>query len=207
MLRRYPESVADLSTAIKQTPAQPALICQRGYSQLSANHLPEALTDFAQASSLAPDEQEYTLMLAIGQMLTGRYPEALQTCNRLVSQHKAYGLGLANRALIRQHLRDPAGARQDANEALRLSANDSTSRLISAFIYQQAGETATAQRLYDEVRPQYKYPANLYCERGDLYLQLGNVAAAEADWKQAAGLGSLVAASRLLVGFQPQPQR
>jgi tetratricopeptide (TPR) repeat protein len=203
-LRRYPESVADYTTALHQTPAQPLLLVQRGYSQLSANHLPEALQDLAQATSLAPNDRDGVLMLAIAQMVDGRFPEALRTCNTLVGKHNTYNLSYANRALVRQRLQDPAGARQDANEALRLAPTDSTTRLISAFIHEQAGETAAAQQKYAEVQAKAKDKANFFFERGDLYLQSGNLAAAETDWKEAARLGSLDAAARLAAGFKPR---
>ena len=206
LLRRYPESVADLSAALKQTPAEPALICQRGLALLSDNHLREALTDFAQAASIAPTVPDYGVMLAIGQMVNGRYAEALKTCSLVIDKNKKYSLGYANRALVRQYLKDPAGARQDANEALRVAPTDTTALLVSAVVHQQAGETAAAQQGYDQLQERAKDKSVLFFERGDLYLQLGQIAAAEADWKQAAQLGHPQATGRLAAGFKAPPQ-
>lgn len=205
MLRRYPESIADYTAALHQTPAEPMLLYTRGYSHLFSNHLPEALSDFSQATSLDPGSQEYGIMLAVTQMITGNYTESLKECTTLIAKHKNFGLGYANRALLRQRLNDPLGARQDANEALRINATDSTARLISAFVYQQAGETEKAQRGYNEIQAQAKDKSSLFFERGDLYLQVGNLTAAEADWKQAAQLGHLEGYSRLAAGFKPHP--
>ena len=205
VLRRYPESIADYTAALRQTPAEPTLLVTRGYSYLSSNHLLEATSDFSRATSLAPGNPEYGIMLAITQMITGNYAEALKGCTALISKHKSYGLGYANRALVRQRLNDPLGARQDANAALRINATDSTTRLISAFVYQQAGETEKAQQGYDEIQAQARDKSSLFFERGDLYLQVGNIPAAEADWKQAAQLGHLEGNSRLAAGFKPRP--
>ena len=205
VLRRYPESIADYTAALRQTPAEPMLLVTRGYSYLSSNHLLEASSDFLRATSLVPSNPEYGIMLVITQMINGSYAEALKGCTALISKHKNYGLGYANRALLRQRLNDPQGARQDANEALRINAADSTTRLISAFVYQQAGETEKAQRGYDEIQAQAKDKSSLFFERGDLYLQVGNITAAEADWKQAAQLGHLEGNSRLAAGFKPRP--
>ena len=204
-LRRYPESIADYTAALHQTPAEPMLLYTRGYGHLSSNHLSEALSDFSQATSLDPSNQEYGIMLVIAQMINSNYPDALKGCTALISKHKNFGLGYANRALLRQRLNDPLGARQDANEALRINATDSTARLISAFVYQQAGETEKAQRGYDEIQATAKDKSSLFFERGDLYLQVGNIVAAEADWKQAAQLGHLEGNSRLAAGYKPQP--
>ena len=205
VLRRYPEAIADYTAALHQTPAEPTLLATRGYSQLVSNHLPEALSDFSRATSLAPSNPEYGIMLVIAQMVSGNFPEALKVCTALISKHKDFGMGYANRALVRQRLNDPLGARQDADQALRISATDSTTRLISAFVYQQAGETEKAQRGYDEIQAQAKDKSSLFFERGDLYLQVGNITAAEADWKQAAQLGHLEGNSRLAASFKPRP--
>jgi len=201
-LRRYPESVADLSAALHQTPAAPVLLCQRGLSYLALNRTPEALTDFSQANSLDPDNRDYALMLAIGQMVSGSYPAALKTCNARAGKHKSDALVYANRALVRQRLNDPAGARQDANEALRLAPTDSTASLTSAFVLEQGGETSAAQRLYDELQTKGMSKASFYFERGDLHLQMGQIPQAEADWREAARLGNLDAPTRLAAAFK-----
>jgi tetratricopeptide (TPR) repeat protein len=201
-LHRYPEALADLSAALHQTPAEPMLLSQRGFLHLTNNHLPEALTDLAQSTALAPAVPEYSVLLLIGHMVTGNYLKAFQLCNAVIARNKSFGLGYANRALLRVQQHDQPGARQDADQALRLSPQDSTAQLISAFVYQAAGNETAAKKEYDALQAREHDKSVLYAERGDLYLQLGNIPAAEADWKRAAQLGNGEAAARLAAGFR-----
>ena len=198
---RHAESVADLSAALQQTPADASLLYLRGYGQFSTNHLSEAIADFTQASALAPREKDYAIWLAIAHMVAGRDSEAFRICNTLIQNHKDYSLAYGNRALVRLNLNDPVGARQDLGRV----APDSSTQLVSAVLYQKAGQAAEAQQLFDELQTQAKDKASFFFERGDVYLQLGDIPAAEADWKRAAQLGNREAATRLAAGFKPRP--
>ncbi|MBD2721102.1 tetratricopeptide repeat protein [Hymenobacter armeniacus] len=201
---RNAESVADLTAALQQTPADASLLYLRGYGQLATNHLPEAIGDFAQANTLAPQEKDYALWLTFAQMVAGRDADALRTANALVSQNKRYNLAYASRALVRCKLHDAAGARQDADEANRLSS-DSTTQFVSAVLYEKTGDAAKAEQLYAQLQAQYKGKGSLLFERGDLYLQFGEVSAAEIYWRQAAALGNKHAMGRLAAGFKAKP--
>lgn len=206
VLHRFPEAISELNFALPQMPNDAPFLAQRGYCHLSVNHIPEALADITRATSLVHYEPDYGLMLGFIQMVSGRLDLALKTFDKVVAKHNSFGLGYAFRATVRQQLNDLPGARQDIAKALQISPSDSTTRLLSAFVCEQAGEKENANNLYNEVLSQAKSKAQFYFERGDLYLQIGQIIAAEDDWKKAAALGNAEAETRLAAHYQPHPK-
>ena len=209
-LRQYAAAEAELTATLALKPvksvefnaAAPDIYTERGCMRLFLNHIPAAQADYEKAVALTPGDGEYALYMAFGHMINGSFSEAMRICSQVVHEHPDYALGYAYRALLWQRLPDSAGARQDANEAIRLAPTDTTTRMVSAFIYQQAGDMVAAQRGYNELKAEWKEKSRVYFERGDLYWQSGNLPDAEANWRRAVELGNKQAATRLTARYE-----
>ena len=204
-LGQTPAALTDLDQALLLRPRQPELLQLRGLVRLYANEPLAGLTELAQANSLAPRNPDCLFGLAWGQLLNGREAEAQRSSARLLKLAPAYPQGHSLAALLALRQADPATARRRTDEALRLAPTDFDARLLSAFLYQQAGDETRAQPLYAALQPEMGDPCSLTLERADLHYLAGNQAAATAAWQQAAQAGSGAAASRLATPLPPLP--
>ena len=205
-LGQYPEAISDLNFALDKLPTDAALVGQRGYCYLSINRLPDAITDLTRAIALDHTQPRYGMMLCFTHMVNGSYDLALKAVDKVVAKNKSSEAGYVVRATVRQRLNDLPGARLDISNAQKINPTDSTVMLVSAFILEQAGEKVSAEKRYTEILSQAKSKVSFYSERGDLYLQTGDIVAAEEDWKKAVALGSNIAKTRLAAHYQPHPK-
>lgn len=203
-LKQFPAALADFDQARLYDPKMEPLLLYSGYCRIFTNDLLRAQQDLTAAAATYNVRFDSWLYRGIALMVAGNYRDAIGSCTEQIRRQPKQPLGYANRALAYLATGEPAKAQADMVLALKYPALDPETqqeiRLIEVFVQEKT--TGPQPALYEPLLAAAPDKAELYLQRGDLQLQIGDLPAATADWQQAASLGNAEAAYRLSVGYQ-----
>ncbi|MEM9952185.1 MAG: tetratricopeptide repeat protein [Chloroflexota bacterium] len=146
-----------------------------------------AILDYTQATSLAPDNGDYQFGLCYTQVQVGQYQSALPACSNALQIMPNHFMSWNNRCYIRAyHAGDYEGAVSDCSQAIQIDPNhpypynNRARAYLMMGSYQQAISDATRSIMLNNP---HSYLA--LTNRGTAYLALGNGTAALADYETA----------------------
>jgi serine protease Do len=142
--------IADLDRVIALEPNNHSLYVTRGWAHsLIRKNRDLAIQDYNRAIELAPEDSENYGARCYGYLLTKKYREAFEDCNKAIkmgiedksSLSDTYG----NRAFARHHLGDTPGSLVDVSRSIELTPNNIKAYMNRAFYRQQMGDKVGSQ--------------------------------------------------------------
>ena len=115
--KKYDAARASLDRAAKLAPDLPDVPYQRGFVEMAADEVAEALTQFERAASLKPDLPAYQLNLGIAYLRNRLYPDAVAALRRAVALNEPF---TPNRLILAQALASADSAAAAAVEYRRI---------------------------------------------------------------------------------------
>ncbi|GAB4268074.1 MAG: hypothetical protein Kow0092_21730 [Deferrisomatales bacterium] len=147
-LGRAREALQANSAALEYAPEEASVWRQRGEVLRALHRLEDA--ERAYRKALERDPRDGATRLALGILLDeeGRYPEALETYDALVSSGAAGPSVFHNRALLRLHLGDASGALRDADRAVEVEPDFHAAHAVRARALTALGRIEEAVRAW-----------------------------------------------------------
>lgn len=179
--------IALLDVTIQQGQPSARVFGARAAAFARIGDLSNAITDYQQAVSLAPDNADYQFGLCFSLVQTEDYQNALSACSNTIQLMPSHFMAWNNRCYLRSyHLGDYEGGIGDCTQAIALNNthpypynNRARSYLMSGQ-YQQAVTDATQSI---QLGNAYQYLP--LTNRGTAYLAMGNGVAALQDFQAA----------------------
>lgn len=188
-LGRHEEALKDRNRAVELAPDWQVYLTGRGQSLRALKRFDESRRDFEKAIAMDPSQSENYYELGFAYYDQGRYDQAVMFFTMAHERDPQVTSYLNMRGMARTNLEQYAEAAADYSEAVRLAPNRS-------LYYWQLGmamwnlnryqESLNCFSKYIELEPQD--PAG-YKERADVYDELGQTKAAEADRRKYRQLG------------------
>ena len=113
------QQIASISAQIEKEPGNAELYLQRGEMHRLHVEFPEAAADFAKAAEFRPEWPQATLAKARLALSEGKFENAIEEMDRLLSKHPEYPEGWLIRARARNQKKDHLGAAKDYTEIVR----------------------------------------------------------------------------------------
>jgi tetratricopeptide (TPR) repeat protein len=192
-LRQYQEAIPDFDVIIAHEPDNARAYGQRATAYFNLGNYPQAITDYDRAISLAVDDFFYYANRGLAYLNLENYEEAVADFNKAIDlgindTSVFYNLGLAY-----MNLENYQQAIASFNEALAREPNNPNYVMVIGDAQLGLDNFQQAIQEYDRAESLGSRDAGLYNNRGVAKLNLGQLAGAALDFRQAITLDPSVA--------------
>ncbi len=167
---------------------------ETGKAKLIAGNIDEALTDLATAIDTGAASVDAYILRGEAYMQTGDYRNALADFNAALVKDPTNAVAYYDRSLLNARVEDYAAALADINNALAANTTNPTAVLQMRNLYAKRGqlnlwlknwEGAVADYTNSLARPEGSVSADVYAERAEAYVALGEYDKAIEDYSSA----------------------
>lgn len=187
-LQDYTHAVADATEALRLDPEAPEAYASRALAHALMDDQKAALEDAGEA--LRRDERQAVPFLVRAMVSSRReaLEQALAEANQALALDGRLGPAYFLRGLVHAAQEKPDLAWKDFAEGARLKRGDGPRALIQALLHQKAQRHTEARSVLNEALRHEPENAKLHELLSTLYLWAGDVASAEAAYREAAAL-------------------
>ena len=167
---------------------------ESGKAKLVAGNLEDALADLTTAIDTGAASVDTYILRGEAYMQSGDYRNALADFNAALAKDPTNSVAYYDRSLLNSRIEDYAAALTDINNALATNTTNPTPVLQMRNLYAKRGqlnlwmknwEGAIADYTNSLARPEGSVSADVYAERAEAYVALGEYAKAVEDYSSA----------------------
>lgn len=177
-LKRYPQAIAWLDSALALAPTTAAYYVNRGVARFERGDKEGAALDYETALRHDPDNSLATHNLAHIKSLGGDKAAAEKLLSESISKNEKLPYPRAERGYQRLQNGDYKGALEDYNEVVRLEPNDPENYLNRGLVKEKMKDLAGALADYSHALKLDEKNAKAWVSRGNIVSKFGN-------WKEA----------------------
>ncbi len=188
-LKRYPQAISWLDSAILLSPTTAAYYVNRGVARVERGDKAGAAADYEKALEIDPDNGLALHNLAALKSLAGDNETAEKLLSESIAKNEKLPYPRAERAYQRLQNNDLKGALEDYNEVVRLEPNEPENYINRGIVKEKMKDFAGALADFSHaIKLDDKNPKAWVC-RGNVVSKLGNWKEAVEDYSAAIILG------------------